>query len=125
VIVCVPAAVGVKLAEHVEVGMVPGVRVQLVGVPPPLDENCTVPVGWAAVPEISVSVTVAWHVVAVPTCKVEGEQLTLPVVVAWMAASCWASGSVTPLKAVALAPALVARANAVVVAEPQLGEHVV
>ena len=68
-----PAAVGVRLTEHVADAPVPA-NVQ---VPP--DGNVTVPVGVDAIPA-AVSVTVAVHDVACPTNTVVGVHATLVVV---------------------------------------------
>jgi len=64
--------VGVYETEHC-----PAVSVQVVllNVPLPLDDQLTVPVGVLEIP-LSVSVTVAVHVVEESTGTVEGEQLT-------------------------------------------------
>ena len=58
-----PAAVGVKVDEHVAVpAVVPAANVQVENVPvAPDTENATDPVGVTAVPALDVSATVAVH----------------------------------------------------------------
>jgi len=85
------------VTEHVAVAPVPAkVQGDPVKVPVPLEVNETVPVGVLVVPG-EVSATVAVHVPACPTLRVEGQAsvvvvvrlltvtLALPVLVAWVA----------------------------------------
>jgi hypothetical protein len=78
VIVCVPVAVGVNVAEQLRFPLTT-LHVVLPKVPPRLLENVTVPLGVDFVP-VALSETVAVHVVLLglpPMIAAVGEQLTL------------------------------------------------
>jgi hypothetical protein len=101
-----PASACVYVTEHVEVFVVAPASVHTPpepNVPFPLDVSVTVPAGWAAVPVISLSVTVAVHVVGLPGVSAGQETA---VNVPWTTAMFWAKASVRPVKAVPVVPPL-------------------